>query len=300
MQFYIVDAFTDVIFGGNPAGVVIIDPKEKELPDTVMQKIAAELGFSETAFIRPLPTGIFSFRYFTPASEVELCGHATIGSFAALLEGGWVKDNGSYKIKTLAGELAVALKDGLVMMEMGLPVVGAVLDSGPVQQELAAIMGISEDQIGHLEMPLHPQIVSTGLPDILMPVLNRAILMSIKPNFQALSEFSKRLNVVGVHAFCLEKELSSPNSEAQIICRNFAPLYAIDEEAATGTANGALTYYLYMNNLIHPGSLNTVHQGESMGRPSLIKTLLLQKGDGSLQVQVGGSSVILSKGELLI
>ena len=81
MQYYIVDAFTDQPFGGNPAGVVLLDgdvfPNE-----TLMLQIAAELRYSETAFVRRDAEKEFTIRYFTPMAEVELCGHATIASFA--------------------------------------------------------------------------------------------------------------------------------------------------------------------------------------------------------------------------
>ena len=79
MKIYVVDAFTDVIFGGNPAGVVIL-PEGADFPDDeTCVKTAAEMRYSETAFIKRLGEKEFNIRYFTPAAEVELCGHATIG-----------------------------------------------------------------------------------------------------------------------------------------------------------------------------------------------------------------------------
>ena len=96
MKFYIVDAFTDTLFGGNPAGVVIL-PDGSDFPsDEIMVKTAAELRYSETAFIKRINEKEFNIRYFTPAAEVDLCGHATIGSFKALLHAGYVEDNGNY------------------------------------------------------------------------------------------------------------------------------------------------------------------------------------------------------------
>ena len=95
MKFQIVDAFTRQTFGGNPAGVVLL-PEGAEFPaDETMRKTAAELRYSETAFIKPLGGNRFHIRYFTPAAEVELCGHATIGSFHALQEMGLVADAGT-------------------------------------------------------------------------------------------------------------------------------------------------------------------------------------------------------------
>ena len=90
MKFFIVDAFTDQPFGGNPAGVVIV-LEDGTFPDeAMMAKIAAELRYSETAFVQPNGSDAFRIRYFTTVAEVDLCGHATIGSFIALLEAGKV------------------------------------------------------------------------------------------------------------------------------------------------------------------------------------------------------------------
>ena len=98
MKFYIVDAFTEKIFGGNPAGVVIL-PEGADFPsDLLMIETAAELRYSETAFIKKLSKKEFQLRFFTPAAEVDLCGHATIGSFKALLYGGYIEDNCQYPV----------------------------------------------------------------------------------------------------------------------------------------------------------------------------------------------------------
>ncbi len=92
------------------------------------------------------------------------------------------------------------------------------------------------DEVSDTDMV--PKMVSTGLPDILMPVQDEEELEKIDPDFKALTDLSKSYEVVGVHAFTIS------NKDGKIHARNFAPLYDIDEEAATGTANGALTYYL--------------------------------------------------------
>ena len=98
--------------------------------------------------------------------------------------------------------------------------------------------------------------------------------------------------MVGVHMFCP----STPDAAAH--CRNFAPLYAIPEEAATGTSNGALTYYLYSRGLTAAGAENRFVQGEKMGKPSEILSRLTDGGDG-VKVQVGGRAVLALRCELL-
>lgn len=290
MKFYIVDAFTEEIFGGNPAGVVIL-PDGADFPsDETMVKTAAELRYSETAFIRNLGNGEFNIRYFTPAAEVDLCGHATIGSFKALLHAGIIKDNSRYINHTLAGDLEILTENGSVLMDMADPVkIGEITEEDKLE-ELYRIMGIDYQDQKARGLKLIPQMISTGLPDIMMPVLTLADLEAITPDFPALAKLSEAYEVVGVHAFTLDGD------DATCHVRNFAPLYDIDEEAATGTSNGALTYYGYLNGFISSGDNSLFIQGEKMQRPSKIRSSI----DEKCAVKVGGSAVMLAEGEINI
>ncbi|MBR6500845.1 MAG: PhzF family phenazine biosynthesis protein, partial [Firmicutes bacterium] len=267
MKFYIVDAFTETVFGGNPAGVVII-PDGADFPDDeTMRKTAAELRYSETAFIKKLNDKEFNIRYFTPAAEVDLCGHATIGSFVALADAGLVKAGEHYTNHTLAGTIGIDVGEGSVLMDMAVPQYINEIATAEGQKELYEIMGLSAEGQGEVEgQYLIPEMISTGLPDIMMPVKNEEELAKIAPDFPALSKLSERYEVVGVHAFTVNTE------DGAVHCRNFAPLYDIDEEAATGTSNGALTYYLYRKNIVKPGVENAFIQGEAMDRPSKINS----------------------------
>lgn len=291
MKFYIADAFTDSLFGGNPAGVVIL-PEGADFPaEEVMVKTAAELRYSETAFIKKLNEKEFQIRYFTPAAEVELCGHATIASFKMLLCGGYIADNATYINHTLAGDLNIDVKDGFVLMDMATPVKIAEISEKPALDELYRIMGISYDEQLAKGLAMIPQMVSTGLPDIMMPVADEEELEKIVPDFGALTELSRHYEVVGVHAFTCN------GRDGMIHARNFAPLYDIDEEAATGTSNGALAFYLHQHGLVETGRVYTVVQGEKMGRPSRISAQVTLRG-GAPFVQVGGPAVTLVQGEI--
>ena len=306
MKFYIVDAFTDTLFGGNPAGVVILDGGADFPNESVMQKTAAELRYSETAFIRQISEKEFHLRYFTPAAEVELCGHATIGSFSALIDAGLAGNETVCIADTLAGRLNIFISGGSVLMDMAVPKAIGKIDDPDAIRELYNIMGLQEDHQGLVsaetlkgagssgsDEPIYliPEMISTGLPDIILPVRNEAELAAINPDFAALTELSKRYEVVGVHAFTLNSE------DGAIHCRNFAPLYDIDEEAATGTSNGALTYYLYQYGLVLPGADNRIVQGEAMDRPSKIASRLTSD-EGEVKIQVGGTAIILASGEI--
>ena len=289
MKFLIVDAFTDTIFGGNPAGVVIL-PEGADFPsDEICVKTAAELRYSETAFIKQLGDHEFNIRYFTPAAEVDLCGHATIGSFCALIHAGLIEKDCTCINHTLAGDLNIVIKDGFVMMDMATPVEIATIDEPEKIKELYDIMGAEYDPE---KITLLPKMISTGLPDIMMPLPTQEALNAMEPDMKALSDLSARYEVVGVHAFTLDAE-----EGVTAHTRNFAPLYDIDEEAATGTSNGALTYYFYLNNIIDGKANCKIIQGEKMDRPSVILTDI-EADEEKCLIKVGGSAVILAEGEI--
>ena len=134
LRYFIVDAFTSEPFGGNPAGVVLLDgdfPSER-----LMQQVAAELRYSETAFVQQQSCYEFTVRYFTPCSEVDLCGHATIASFGVLWQHGLISENSPIVNHTLAGDLMVRI-DRQVMMQMAAP---SVLDTRVDATRLHRIM----------------------------------------------------------------------------------------------------------------------------------------------------------------
>lgn len=298
MKFYIVDAFTETLFGGNPAGIVILDEGADFPSNETMRKTAAELRYSETAFIKPLERDQFQIRYFTSAAEVDLCGHATIGAFAALQDADLVSDGHDYINHTIAGQLTIKLQQGFIMMEMGKPEFIAKMQDQEELERLYTIMGLPYEPVIVQQscsqyLTLAPMIISTGLPDIIMPIKSRKSLAAMKPNFEALSELSKKYHVTGIHAFTVDRE----SYDVTAHCRNFAPLYGINEEAATGTASGALTYYLHQYKLIPDEKQCMFIQGEAMERPSKILTHIRDQAPAPL-IQVGGNAAILAKGEI--
>ena len=283
MEAYVMDAFSNRIFGGNQAGVVLPD---RQLSDELMQQIAAEFKHSETAFVDCRSDGSAAVRYFTPAGEVELCGHATIATFALLRQIGRIAD-GTHTAHTKAGALQIRVSGDTVWMDMAPP---KLLRELPEEtwDELYAAYGLTPE---NRPKDLIPKIVSTGLADILLPVDSHDTLMRAVQNAPAVTELSRRYDVTGVHMFCL--------GDGATYCSNYAPLYDIPEECATGTSNGALTYYLWLQGLIEEGAENTFIQGEHMNRPSEIRSRLLVN-NGEPAVLIGGRAVMSMRCQLQI
>ena len=286
MELYVADAFTTVRFSGNQAGVALLG--EGDFPEEgLMRALAGELKHSETAFVRRTGDKAFHIRYFTPAEEVDLCGHATIAAFTVLRDTGAIAP-GDYALHTRSGDLEIGVGADAVWMDMAPPTDGPTFPEEE-QQAIYAAYGLS---LADRPEGLEPQAVSTGLMDILLPVRDLETLDRAVQNEAEVTRLSEHYQVVGVHMFCPH----TPDAAAH--CRNFAPLYAIPEEAATGTSNGALTYYLFRRGFIQAGADNRFVQGEKMGKPSEILSRITED-NGGVKVRVGGRALITLKCELM-
>lgn len=276
MNYYIVDAFTDRPFGGNPAGVVLLG--EEAFPEEgLMTQVAAELRFSETAFVRRMALTEYHLRYFTPKAEVELCGHATIATFSLLHSLGLAE--GECRCRTLAGELCVEVSEK-VMMQMAAPrIVRTVSDTAPIYKALG-IDGY------HPSLPV--QVAYAGLEDIMIPIPDVEALNALHPDMEAVAALSEKHKAVSFHCFAVGGDSHTAH------VRDFAPLYGIPEESATGTANAALTHYLSKHGVIPATGDFSFLQGETMGRPSVVATRI--SADGT--IYVGGAATIVAKGEI--
>ncbi len=289
---YQVDAFTDKPFGGNPAGVV---PDARGLSEQDMQKIANEMNLSETAFVKKTDEDDFEVRFFTPKCEIDLCGHATIATFYALGKKGYIRPQGSEKVeimqKTKAGLLPVELyfeNDEIVevLMQQASPRDFGTLDD---LEKISNILGVKEEYLGLKGFELKPEVISTGLKDIIVPVKNEKTLESLNIDFNKMEDFCIEKEVVGMHVFAMDDI-----NEGIVYCRNFAPSVGIYEEAATGTANGALIYYLKKNNVLKSDSIIS-KQGKYMNRPSEILCKIYKDGNQDI-IKVGGKAAIVIEG----
>lgn len=317
MEVITLNAFAETEEGGNPAGVVL---EAQDLSEAMMQQIAKKVGFSETAFISKSDKADFKLRFFTPESEVDLCGHATIASFYAMFDKELVKP-GKYTQETKAGVLQIEIReDGKIFMEQNKPTFFEKLtDKDEDFFKICESLGIESDKIGikNYVAQLDEEglstvyidgknimrkmgVVSTGLRDMIIPVEDLEALRNIKPNYELITELSRKYDITGYHVFTLETE----DEENTAQCRNFAPLFGIDEESATGTSNGALACFLYENNLKSKIKLNgTINmkfeQGYTMNKKSMIETSIdvhsNDKGVYIEAVRVGGKAKGISK-----
>lgn len=285
MKAYKISSFAKTAQGGNLAGIVL---DADRLSDNEMLRIASFLGFSETAFVMKSEPADFKLRFFTPSDEVDLCGHATIGTFCAMASLGRIKP-GNYLQETKAGILSIEIrKDLSVMMQQPLPGFYEMIDKNEIADSLN--IGLTE-----IEEALPVQIISTGLRDILIPVKSLAILNTIQPDMEKIIAISKKYNAVGYHVFTMES-----NNHSTACCRNFAPLYDIPEESATGTSNGALGCYLHHYGLIPAVQASdiVIEQGYSMNKPSEILVSLALNGREITDVKVGGKALNLTSVEI--
>ncbi|USH05477.1 PhzF family phenazine biosynthesis protein [Grimontia kaedaensis] len=275
LEVYVTNAFVADNQGGNPAGVVI---NGEGLTAEQMQTIAAELAYSETAFISPSKKADYRVRFFTPTEEVDFCGHATVGTFSTLLKTGKIEP-GEYKQETGAGVLGVSVtQEGRINMEQVLPEFGQTFS----EEDIAPLLGLSDEDILATGMPI--KAVSTGLWDIIVPVDDEAKLLAIQPDQKAIAAFNRKTNTGAIHAFAL----TPTESDISARCRNFAPALGIEEESATGSAAGALASYLHV---YQGGKYRYLfEQGEVLNKRSLLWASVESNNDEISAVFVGGSS----------
>ena len=272
IEVNLVSSFTVNERGGNPAGVVL---NADHLSDSQKLKVAQAVGYSETAFVSQDKQADFEVSFFTTTGEVDFCGHATLATFATLYQKRMLSV-GSYIQKTKAGMLSVDIEpDGKVVMEQNPPKTLAHYS----HREISTLIGIETEILESTNLPV--EVVSTGLPDVIISVPFGA-LDKITPDEQLIAEFCKKHKVIGLHAF----ELCEDNSIYTSSCRNFAPLFGISEESATGSSSGALACYL--TEYLGLGCDYIFEQGRAMNCTSKIMASVELEASRITGVKVGG------------
>ena len=296
-----VDAFTTEPFTGNPAGVVL---DAKGLNEKAMQNIARELNLSETAFILPptVKSADIQIRWFTPAAEVPLCGHATIASFHALAESGMygMRRPGTYRfrLQTRSGILGITVDKRYsgAMIEFQLPIPEFRVHK-KVPQALLKALGI------------RPSDVQENLPFVsesyhYLPLKKLSVIKSLQPDLGLLDSYTRATKTLGISVFCLE----TIEQSSAMHSRFFAPAVGIVEDPVTGSANGPLGVYLYQyaihqdfpipSFLLPDGRMEFIaEQGDGIGRRGRVKVRLRVTGHGVRQVSIAGEAVTIMESE---
>jgi trans-2,3-dihydro-3-hydroxyanthranilate isomerase len=297
-RFLQFDVFTGSLFGGNQLAVF---PDGRGLPPETMQAIAKEMNFSETTFVLPpeQPGTDFSLRIFTPGSELPTAGHPTIGSAFALARTGAIAPGTPQFVFGLGvGPTPVALtwKDtelGFAWMTQSLPVFSEPIAN---RADAAAALGVPDSAVGGTGLPV--QVVSCGLPYVLVPLTTRSAVDNAVINRDALDRFLHQVGVDSVFLFTAER---GPD-KATIYSRMFAPVIGVAEDAATGSASGPAGCYLVRHNVVPAAKAGAMLslQGVKMGRPSHVHIAIGVDGTEIRSVRVGGESVLAGEGTLYI
>jgi len=212
LPLYQVDAFTNRPFSGNPAGVCLLDSPR---PDAWMQSLAAELKHSETAFLLPEADG-YRLRWFTPAAEVDLCGHATLASAHTLFETGRAASTVEIKFFTRSGLLSACQDGGWI--ELNFPATPAAPAQPP--DGMLEALGVSQ-----------PRFVGRNKADYLVELGEGQDIRALKPDYRALKSVSARGVIVTT---------SGTEGDYDFVSRFFAPQVGVDEDPVTGSAHSTL------------------------------------------------------------
>ena len=285
-QALLVDAFTDEPMAGNPAGVV---PDAAGLDDEQLGKIAGELGASETTFVLPAEDADRRLRYFTPETEVDLCGHATVAAHALLFERDRI-DAGTHTLATEAGTFEIEVDDdGTVWMEQA---TADVRRAGASYEDVAAALGVDVATLRDVGADLPLAVASTGVPFLLVPVNYFEHLRDADPDMLAIQELCESVDAEGLYAFTFD----TLDGDATIHSRAFVPLAGIPEDPVTGTGAGAACAYLRQERVLD-GERDEliVEQGHFLDRPGRVRV----ETDGH-DVRVGGRAVTTLDGTLTV
>jgi trans-2,3-dihydro-3-hydroxyanthranilate isomerase len=290
-RFYTLDVFTTTRFEGNPLAVIT---DGDGLSDDAMLAVAREMNLSETVFVQK-PTedqALARLRIFTTREELKLAGHPVIGTWFLLAELGVVpaQEGGVHVLQqTGAGVLPVEIrfKDGRPQRVTMTQRDAAFRPARLNKKALAAALGLSAKDF---DPKLEPECVSTGIFNLMVPLRNRAALGKIAMN---MVDLRKQLGKNATMAYCF-----ACGDNGKAFSRGMLP-WELYEDAATGSAAGALGAYLVKHGRLSPAHTLNILQGEEMGRPSHIEVEVTRSGK-KLVPRVSGAAVRVFEGTIQI
>lgn len=299
-EFYQLDVFTDKAFCGNPLAVF---PEAEGLSDKEMQNIAREMNLSETVFVLPSDKALKKLRIFTPIQELPLAGHPVVGTWNLLANLGVTpqKENGIIEIKQelKLGVLPVEIefqnnKPFKIVMTQGKFEAREIVSDEKEIEKLAAGLGLEISDLSvRKDLPI--QVVSTGIKALAVPLASLDAVSRCRINPILLSEVYLAHGAIGCYVFTFE----TVEENSRIHARFFAPDDNIMEDAATGSAAGSLSGYLVYHQAMDDNKF-TIEQGDFMKRPSRIYAEVTGEKRNIEKVRIGGSSIIVAKGEVFL
>ncbi len=291
-QIHHYEAFSAAPGMGNPAGVVL---DADNMPEDLMQAIATRVGFNETAFVSDSQRADVRIRFFTPGHEIDLCGHATLASFYALVHRKRIVLDETARRLTLeckAGILSISLyrnpHDELIIeMEQAPP------RFAPYSGDRARLAGALGVQVSDFHEDLLIVYASTGAWTLLVPLKHLKAIQAMRPTNTDFPHALPEMPKASVHPFCLD----TLNPDADLHARHFSSPYSgTREDPVTGTASGAMGAYMRRYAQDHRTRF-IIEQGQEIGRDGRVVADVIETMD-TLRVRVSGTGVYV--GELAL
>ena len=283
LEIFQIDAFTDSPFKGNPAGVCFADG----LSTSEKQLIAREINLSETAFISKSKIADYKLQWFTPTSEVKLCGHATIATLHFLKEKKLLSEGQQIRFETLSGVLKCYSNRNRYFMEIPIPKISTYKNS---TKELFNVLGLQEKKVVS-SSPI--MIVNREFCYIHVKTLND--LKNLQPNYNELRELGKQKREFRIIVvFTLETFYKKNHAHS----RCFVPYYGINEDPVTGSANGPLLCVLSNLGLLkeHKDKIHVkFEQGDIIGRNGRVAVTF---NSAVNELYISGNAVTIFKANL--
>jgi trans-2,3-dihydro-3-hydroxyanthranilate isomerase len=298
MRYLHLDVFTDRPPEGNHLAVFPQPPANIE--GAVMQRIAAEMNFSESTFIFPRQSnGDVRMRIFTPAEELPIAGHPTIGStFALAAEGVIAPGRPQFVFELGVGPTPVTLewKDGhldFAWMTQPLPSFQTEVSTGA----LTASLGLNEADA----LSSYPaQVISCGVPFLFVPLASRNAVDRVTLDRRTYASVCQQAGTRELPLFLFTPDRQGASGDETVYSRMLAPGFGITEDPATGSASGPLGCYLARHGILDSARARSFVslQGVAMGRPSRIHISIDTEAGNITRVRVGGRAVLVGRGDL--
>lgn len=290
--FMQVDAFTERPLAGNPCAIIF---EADDLSAEQMLAIAKEMNLSETAFVLKSEIADVRARYFTPAEEIPLAGHPTIATMHALVERGDVTLQGDYT------KISLELQVGPIPIELYKTETAVRVVMNQKKPQFLATL-TPDEVMPHFGLTAAdclpnalPQIVSTGTPQLMIPVRDLDALRRARLNSATYPSFRQSAGFFSPHLFCLQ----GVTDQGDTFARHFGVPPDTMEDPFTGSATGGMAAYLWHHKLLSKPTF-IAEQGHWMNLPGQAQVEVIGPPDDIKTVKVGGTAVTVLRGELTI